>query len=815
LYIPRGGGVGGSSKKSGEGKRRQGAGESAQLRLLERITVLVGRTEDTHEALEGVVKLVASHMDAEVCSLYSHDEESGNLTLAATQGLPARSIGRVSMSRGEGLVGLVVEASEPLRVEDALAHEAFKFFPELGEEKYHSFLGVPVGDGDGSGMLGVLVVQSRRRRRFTDDEERLVRAVAGHVHAVMVNAHLTDQLQREEAERERYRRGMARAIKRLETFEKQAVATAEEDDGQSPRHLNGHGASPGFGMGRAFCVREPADLELVEDKPGGGESVELKRFSEALERSAGEVEQSRVRMRMLVPEVGGALYEALKMVLEDPSFSRKVGEQISEGMAAESALKRVINEYSESFRNMADEYLRERVAEVRDVGQRVLRNLMGVRSVLDAVSDDAILVAHELSLSDLAMVDHTRLRGIVTASGGTTSHAAILAKSLEIPTVVGVEGVLAACGDGDPIIVDGNSGAIYIRPTDEVDSEYQRLDSNYRAFQEELSDLRDEPAETLDGYRISLMANVGLQADLDFALEHGAEGVGLYRTELPFLSYRDFPGEDEQVALYRSVFEKIAPQPVTIRTLDLGADKYPFSGESSPEANPFLGWRSIRISLEVESLFQEQLRALLRAGRGYSLRVLFPMITSVEELRRAREIYSECVADLESEGVGLPDDVELGAMIEVPSAVLRADAIVREVDFVSIGTNDLIQYTLAVDRDNRRVASMYQSLHPAVLESVAKVVRAAHSAGRRVAMCGEMAGDPLCTLFLLGTGIDELSMGPVYIPVVKKLIRAVKREDAEVVAKEVLRYDTVEEIKGYLFSSLRDLGLIELVETFS
>ena len=807
--------MGGSSKKRVEGKRRRGTGESAQLRLLESITVLVGRTEDTHEALEGVVKLVASHMDAEVCSLYSHDEESGNLTLAATQGLPARSIGRVSMSRGEGLVGLVVESSEPLRVEDALAHEAFKFFPELGEEKYHSFLGVPVGDGDGRGILGVLVVQSRRRRRFTDDEERLVRAVAGHVHAVMVNAHLTDQLQREEAERERYRRGMARAIKRLETFEKQAIATAEEDDGQSPRHLNGHGASPGFGMGRAFCVREPADLELVEDKPGGGESVELKRFSEALDRSAGEVEQSRVRMRMLVPEVGGALYEALKMVLEDPSFSRKVGEQISEGMAAESALKRVINEYSESFRNMADEYLRERVAEVRDVGQRVLRNLMGVRSVLDAVSDDAILVAHELSLSDLAMVDHTRLRGIVTASGGTTSHAAILAKSLEIPTVVGVEGVLAACGDGDPIIVDGNSGAIYIRPTDEVEAEYQRLDSNYRAFQEELSHLRDEPAETLDGYRISLMANVGLQADLDFAREHGAEGVGLYRTEIPFLSYRDFPGEDEQVALYRSVFEKVDPQPVTIRTLDLGADKYPFSGESSPEANPFLGWRSIRISLEVESLFQEQLRALLRAGRGYSLRVLFPMITSVEELRRAREIYAECVADLESEGVGLPDDVELGAMIEVPAAVLRADAIVREVDFVSIGTNDLIQYTLAVDRDNRRVASMYQSLHPAVLESVAKVVRAAHSAGRRVAMCGEMAGDPLCTLFLLGTGTDELSMGPIYIPVVKKLIRAVKREDAEVVAKEVLRYDTVEEIKGYLFSSLRDLGLIELVETFS
>jgi phosphotransferase system enzyme I (PtsP) len=762
------------------------------------------------------VRLVAEAMDCEVCSLYSFDPESRTLSLAATVGLPARAIGRITMTPDEGLVGLVVEDGAPVIVEDAIAHKRFKFFPELSEEKYHAFAGVPVGEGDG--LLGVLVLQARRRRRFLDDDVSLLRAVSGHVRAIMVNAHLAEQLQREEEEREVYRRNMVRAIRRLEHYES---ARRRESPGEAEvaasafARLTGQGASPGIGIGSAHLVLPPADLDHVEIRDGEGLELELQRFDDAMKRSSEEVENARQRMRELVPEVGGAIYEALRMVIEDHSFSGRVRQEIRAGLAAESALRRVVAEYVERFENLADQYLRERAVDVRDAGQRILRHLLGIEAAEQQVADDAIIVADELTLSDLAVVHHATLRGIVTAAGGVTSHAAILAKSLEIPTVVGAAGVLETCHEGDDVIVDGNSGTVYVRPSLDVLAEYRRLDTQFKAFQRNLEEIRDEPAETLDGFRVGLMANVGLLGDLDFAEMHGAEGIGLFRTELPFLSYRDFPSEDEQVSLYRTVVERMGDRPVTIRTLDIGADKYPAYVHAEKEQNPFLGWRSIRISLEVESLFQEQLRAILRAATDGQVRIMFPFVTSVEELRRAREIYADCVADLTAAGMSPPGSVELGVMIEVPAAVLRAPQIMREVDFVSIGTNDLIQYTLAVDRDNRKVAAMYEPLHPAVLQSIKLVVEAGREAGRRVAMCGEMASDPLCTLFLLGIGLDELSMGSVYIPVIKKIIRHVRKTDAERIAAELLRYDTVEEVKGYMFACLRELELIELVEVFS
>jgi len=795
------------------GKDAKAGGGSRQLKLLEDITILVGRTDDYQEALEGVVRLVAPAMDCEVCSLYSYDPESATLSLAATEGLPARAIGRITLDSSEGLVGMVVEEQTAVNVEDALAHKRFKFFPELAEEKYHAFLGVPVGEGEA--LLGVLVLQARRRRRFVDDDISLLRAVAGHVRAIMVNAHLAERLQREEEEREVYRRNMVRAIRRLEVYEADRRRSEDAPVDDRKTRLTGQGASPGFGIGRAHLVLPPADLDHVEVRGSDDPAAEKQRFRDALERSIDDVEAARLRMRDLVPEVGGAIYEALRMVIEDRSFSKRVDQEIDKGLTAESALKYVIYEYVQRFEAMEDRYLRERVVDVRDAGQRILGHLLGIDGVVQEVGDDTVLVADELTLSDLSAVDHSRLRGIVTASGGVTSHAAILSKSLEIPTVVGAAGLLDSCQDGDAIIVDGNSGTVYIEPSEDVLSEYQRLDLQFKAFQKDLEDVRKLPAETLDGYRVSLFANIGLLGELDFADTHGAEGVGLFRTELPFLSYRDFPSEEEQVALYRTVIERMGDRPVTIRTLDIGADKYPSYVRGPKEQNPFLGWRSIRVSLEIENMFQEQLRAILRAAGEAPLRIMFPMVTSLEELRRVREIYADCVADLVAGGISPPAGVELGVMIEVPAAVMKAPQLMREVDFVSIGTNDLIQYTLAVDRDNRKVAPMYEPLHPAVLQSIKMVCDAARDAGRRVAMCGEMAGNPLYSLFLLGVGLDELSMGPLYIPVIKKLVRAVRMSDAERIATDLLRYDTVEEIKGYMFSCLRELELIELVEAFS
>jgi phosphoenolpyruvate-protein phosphotransferase len=424
-----------------------------------------------------------------------------------------------------------------------------------------------------------------------------------------------------------------------------------------------------------------------------------------------------------------------------------------------------------------------------------------------------ILVADEITLSDLCRVDHTRLKGVVLASGGATSHASILAKSFEIPTVVGVNHT-ELVDQGDTLIVDGNSGVVYLNPGPEVVREYGRLDREYRAFNRNLQEMHDLPAETRDGVRISLGANVGLLSDTAFAKRHGAEGVGLYRTEVPFLTYHDFPGEEEQFSLYCQVLQAMDGQPVTIRTLDLGPDKYPSYLRLPQEENPYLGWRSIRISLEMPELFKVQLRAILRAGACGPVRILFPMISSVEELGQVKELLAQAKAELRQEGKAFDATMPIGIMVEVPAAVWMADRLVREVDFFSIGTNDLIQYLLAVDRNNPKVAPLYEPLHPAVLKAVFSTVQAAKHAGKRVSMCGEMAADPLCTLLLLGMGLDELSMEPFFVPVIKRVIRSLSAKSARRLTQEVVRMETVQQVKGRLFKELKQLGMIDLVEMY-
>jgi phosphoenolpyruvate-protein phosphotransferase len=380
--------------------------------------------------------------------------------------------------------------------------------------------------------------------------------------------------------------------------------------------------------------------------------------------------------------------------------------------------------------------------------------------------------------------------------------------------VVGAEHLTDVVHEHDDVIVDGNSGVVYINPGPDVTREYQRLDREYRAFNRELEAIRDLPAETTDGHRVNLYANIGLIGDIHFAKEHGAEGVGLYRTEVPFLSHKDFPGEEEQLTLYRTVLEKMQGKPVTIRTLDLGADKYASFLTAHQEENPFLGWRSIRISVEMPTIFKMQLRAILRAGASGPVRMLFPMISSLEEIRRVKELVDEARAELDEAGLPYDRAMPIGIMIEVPAAVWLAPRLIEEVDFFSIGTNDLIQYLLAVDRNNSKVAPLYEPLHPAVLAAVGDVARAAKDAGKWVGMCGEMAADPLCTLPLIGMGLDDLSMGPFFIPIIKRFIRSVPFGLAEEVAREVRGLATAKEVKGYLFARLRELGVIELMDIY-
>jgi phosphoenolpyruvate-protein phosphotransferase len=411
------------------------------------------------------------------------------------------------------------------------------------------------------------------------------------------------------------------------------------------------------------------------------------------------------------------------------------------------------------------------------------------------------------------MLEGDRFSAIVHATGGVTSHASILAKSFEIPTVVGVNGLLDAVHGGDRMIVDGNSGVVYVNPGHEIMREYDRLERDYLAFSRGLEELRDLPAETIDGHRVNLYANIGLLSDVAFAHMRGAQGIGLYRTEVAFLAHRDFPSEEEQYALYKRVVEGMAGKPVTIRTLDIGADKYPpYMRGVVREPNPVLGWRSIRISLEVEEIFKTQLRAILRVGELGRVRLLIQMVGSLEEIVKAKELLAQAKEELTRESTPFDSHIEVGVMVEVPSAVQLADRFIREVDFLSIGTNDLIQYILAVDRSNRKVANLYEPFHPAVLAALKSTIEAGKREGKRVGMCGEMAGNPLCALLLLGMGLEEFSMGSIYIPVIKKTIRSVTYQAAKSACQIVLQMDTVGEIKRYLFEQMRELGMVELLE---
>jgi phosphoenolpyruvate-protein phosphotransferase len=415
----------------------------------------------------------------------------------------------------------------------------------------------------------------------------------------------------------------------------------------------------------------------------------------------------------------------------------------------------------------------------------------------------------------LSMLEGDKFKGIALATGGVTSHASILAKSFEIPSVVAIEGLMESVHQGDMLIVDGNAGNVHVNPNPEVIREYNRLERDYEKLNRELSELKNLPAETSDGRRVSLYANIGLLSDVAFAQMHGAQGIGLYRTEIPFLSHRDFPSEEEQFALYSRVVEGMAGKPVTIRTLDIGADKYPtYMRSVTTEPNPFLGWRSIRISLEVEETFKTQLRAILRVGDLGRVRLLIPMITSLEEILKVKEILAEAKDELDRESTPYDRQMELGIMVEVPAAVQLADRFLREVDFLSIGTNDLIQYILAVDRSNRKVASLYEPLHPAVLSALSATIEAGKRHGKRVGMCGEMAGDPLCAILLLGMGLEEFSAGSLYIPVIKKAIRSISYQSAKAVAEIVLEMDSVGEIKRFLFEQVRELGMVELLEMY-
>jgi phosphoenolpyruvate-protein phosphotransferase (PTS system enzyme I) len=558
--------------------------------------------------------------------------------------------------------------------------------------------------------------------------------------------------------------------------------------------LNGIAASNGIAIAKAYRLVEP-DLSFekvtVEDS-----AAEIDRFRQAMAQSKSELEAIRDRAKIDLGADKAAIFEAHLLVLSDPELNAPIEDKIkSENVNAETALKETADMFIMMFEQMDNEYMKERAADIRDVTKRVLSHLLGVHIVNPSmIAEEVIIVAEDLTPSDTAQLNRQFVKGFTTNIGGRTSHSAIMARSMEIPAVVGTKTATEEINNGDLVVVDGLKGEVHINPTPELVEQYRKTHEDYELQKAEWAKLVNEPTVSADDHHVELAANIGTPKDLKGVTENGGEGVGLYRTEFLYMGRDQLPTEEEQFEAYKAVLEGMSGKPVVVRTLDIGGDKELPYLELPKELNPFLGFRAIRLCLEEQDIFRTQLRALLRASSYGNLKIMFPMIATLDEFREAKAILEEEKQKLISENQKVAEHIELGIMVEIPSTAVLADQFAKEVDFFSIGTNDLIQYTMAADRMNQRVSYLYQPYNPSILRLVKMVIDAAHAEGKWAGMCGEMAGDETAIPVLLGLGLDEFSMSATSILKARSLIRNLKKSDMEKLAQEVLNMQTTDQV---------------------
>ncbi len=758
------------------------------LTTLRRIVQDVAAAGSFQDALQIIVRDVRQALGTEVCSVYLLSPEGDRYLFVATEGLNQSAVGKLSLKVGQGLTTLVAERAEPINLEDATEHPRFQFVKEIGEEPFNAFLGVPVIHH--RQVLGVLVVQQREKRRFDESEEAFLVTLSAQLATVMAHAEATGD------------------IKKIFDVESGRVSVAAD------LMFRGIAGSPGVAIATAVVVQPPASLEGVPEKQAEDVTTELIVLDRAINAVRDDIRRISAEFSQSLPREELALFDAYLHMLDDNALAGDMRERVQRGIWAQGALKQVIREHVRRFEEMEDPYLRERGADVKDLGLRVLAYLQDIRSRKTQFPKNTVLVGHEVTPSMLANIPPEYLKGIVSVRGSGTSHVAILARALDIPAVMGAVDLSIADLDGQSMIVDGFYGEVFLNPSAQLVDSYQGLIAEEREFAVELEDLKELPSITLDGWRVLLWVNIGLTGDISRSLDRGAEGIGLFRTEVPFMTKDRFPTEEEQRALYREHMEAFEPRPVTMRTLDIGGDKA-LSYFPIIEENPFLGWRGIRVTLDHPEIFMVQARAMIKANAGLrgDLRIMLPMISSISEVEEAKALIHRAYIEVLEEGVQVKQPM-VGVMVEVPAAVYQARELARRVDFLNVGSNDLTQYMLAVDRNNPRVADLYQEIHPAVLTALREVARAAHREATPIGICGELAGSPIGAVLLMAMGYDVLSMNATNLPKVKWVMRNIKRSDARRMLVRVLRMTTAREVMSYMRAQLVRAGLGRVVPSY-
>jgi phosphotransferase system enzyme I (PtsP) len=752
------------------------------LDVLRRIVQEVGGAGDLEQALAIIVKRVKQAMAADVCSVYLSDYSQRRHVLMATDGLNPAAVGHVSLAMGDGVVSVVAETAEPLNLDNAPDHPRYQFVAETGEEYYHGFLGVPIIHH--RRVLGVLVVRQRQRRKFAEDEVAFLVTMAAQLAGAIAHAEASGGITRKPS-----------------SGGSLAAGTV----------LEGLAGAPGVGIGIALVMYPPADLDAVPDRKPVNVDTEIIALKAAVSMVQAEIQTLGERVGTHLRAEERALFDAYSLMLNSETLLNALVERIRAGNWASGSLRETINEQARVFEQMDEPYLRERAQDIRDLGRRILVCLQSAgRRSPPPYPERTVLVGEEITATMLAEVPREKLAAVVSASGSRSSHVAILARALGVPAVVGATDLPAGRLEGHSLVVDGYRGRVYLDPSETVRSEYVRLAREEAMLVAGLEGLKELPAETPDGIRIPLYANSGLISDVAPSLTSGAEGIGLYRTEFPFMIRDRFPGEEEQLRIYRQVLESYAPRPVVLRTLDVGGDK-PLTYFPIVEDNPFLGWRGIRITLDHPEIFLVQLRARIKASEGLdNMYLLLPMINSVNEVDESIGLVNRAYREVREERpqIKMP---KLGVMIEVPSAVYQVREIARRVDFISVGTNDLTQYLLAVDRNNTRVAGLYDSLHPAVLRALIQVIEGAHKEHKPACICGEMAGDPAAALLLIGMGYDCLSMSVANLSRIKWVIRNFTLARAQRLLEEALGLEDAKMIRKSMNNVLEEAGLGGLV----